>query len=162
MIQNFLYTTVDSLEKPQVVPVDVDKFVRTNEVNILEAHTFLLVPHIKTFPFITRRGRKLLATSSGNNTVRPKGNHFPPHHPPCVRERKVRCVRRRARACMYAYVNACATLPLLLDTCRSSLRPHHKLLLIFSSTRAAPPHASCFSRFSSRCGNAPLLPWSST
>ena len=46
MIQNFLYTTVDSLEKPQVVPVDVDKFVRTNEVNILEAHTFLLVPHI--------------------------------------------------------------------------------------------------------------------
>ena len=46
MIQSFLYSTVDSLEKPQVVPVDVDKFVRTHKVDILEAHTFLLVPHI--------------------------------------------------------------------------------------------------------------------
>jgi hypothetical protein len=107
---------------------------------------FFLVPHTYAFPFITHRGRNLLATFSGNNAVRPTGNHFPPHNPPCVRGREgpVRASARKGVQwpCMYACVNACATLPLLLDTCRSSFRPHHNSL-------SCPQHA-------------PLLPSSTT
>ena len=82
------------------------------------------------FIFIAHRGIKLQATFSGNNAIRPTGNRFHPHHRtrpsfrvceggcPCVRGR-VRCVRGRACACIYACVHGC------VSARRSSARVRH-------------------------------------
>ena len=117
---------------------------------------------LSRFLWIRRRGRKLQATFSGTNAVRPKGNHFPPYHPcVCAREVMVRalacvgvhlcvfhgaCMRERAPlfpSCSTRLIPpGPSTRPapsLVLETSRSSPEsplPQRPLLILSRVTRA--------------------------